>query len=100
MLLGHVVQRTQERLSRGVGGIESIPLSSERIPHKKLTRTTKGVIMSKFESISDFCKKLIPILLVILLTILIFFLIENFDNRNIYIDGSGRINHGPIKVYE
>ena len=98
MLLGHVVQRTQERLSRGVGGIESIPLSSERIPHKKLTRTTKGVIMSKFESISDFCKKLNPILLAILLTIVIFFIIENFDEYSIYI--GGRVNHAPIKVYE
>ena len=30
---------------RGVGGIESIPQSSDALPHKKLTRTTKGVTM-------------------------------------------------------
>ena len=54
--------------------------------------------MSKFESISDFCKKLNPILLAILLTIVIFFIIDNFDEYSIYI--GGRVNHAPIKVYE
>ena len=56
MLLGHVVQRTQERLSRGVGGIESIPLSSERIPHQNLIRTTKGVTMDKLKKVICFIK--------------------------------------------